>query len=202
MKTKAPIPVNQLTQNTLPLITAYFEFSHLKQLYRQGWLRKNIPEARCESVAEHTFGVAVLTMMLAEAYFPELDVLKTLRMSLIHDFGEIYAGDFTPQDGLSPGEKHKLERESIIQIFGRFPFGENYLHLWEEFERGASPEAQFVRQIDKLEMALQASVYEHQHLAELPEFFQSAGIEIASPALHAILEAVQALNPTPQPFDD
>ena len=87
----------------------------LKQLYRQGWLKRGVPPERCESVAEHTLGVAVLVMLLADTRFPELDAQKVLRMALLHDFGEIDAGDFTPIDGISLQEKHRLEKESVFE---------------------------------------------------------------------------------------
>ena len=194
MQTKGPNPITQLQSNTHPIIQVYFEFAHLKQLYRQGWLTRGISPERCESVAEHTFGVAVLAMFLAEAYFPDLDTLKILRMALIHDFGEVYAGDIIPGDKIPPEEKHHLEKEAATQIFKGLPPGEDYLNLWEEFENGASPEARFIRQIDKLEMALQASVYEHLKLGHLPEFFNSASAEISSPKLETILKELEALR--------
>src|SRR5262245_26459952 len=101
MQTKADAPVTLLRgKNTLPLIEAYFEFAQLKQLYRQGWLRRGVPPERCESVAEHIFSMAVLAMVVADAYFPKLDLLKVLRLVLLHDFGEIYAGDIIPADHL------------------------------------------------------------------------------------------------------
>lgn len=84
-----------------PLIEMYFEFNQLKQLYRQGWLKRNIPTSHCESVADHSPGVAVLAMFISEAHFPDLDTLNILRMALIHNFGEIYAGDLTPDDRLT-----------------------------------------------------------------------------------------------------
>ncbi len=188
MKTKAPHPITTLKTTPQPIIQAFFEFVHLKQLYRQGWLARGIPAERCESVAEHTFGVATTAMILADSYFSDLDPLKVLRMALIHDFGEIYAGDFIPEDEITPEEKHHLEKEAVTQIFEGLPNGEEYLALWEEFESGGSPEAKFIRQIDKLEMALQASVYEHQNMGELPEFYRSASEEITSPELKSILE--------------
>ena len=195
MHTKASIPVSQLsTRQVAPLIEAYFEFNHLKQLFRQGWLQRGIPHARCESVAEHTFGVAVLALFVADAHFPDLNVSKVLRLALLHDFGEIYVGDLTPADGIDRGEKWRLERHAVLQVLHKLPRGADYLALWEEYERGASPEAQFVRQIDRLEMALQASVYEHQGLADLSEFFTSVEQALAAPALQAILHELKTLR--------
>lgn len=194
MKTKASRTTPSFPPNTSPILAAYFEFGHLKQLYRQGWLHKGIPAERCESVAEHSFGVAVTGMLLAESFFPEMDALKILKMSLIHDFGEVYAGDFTPAAGINLDEKHALEKESVTRIFGRLPQGDSYLALWEEFESGNSPEAQFVRQLDKLEMALQASFYEHQQLGDLADFYASAAQVISDPQLQALLAELLALR--------
>jgi putative hydrolase of HD superfamily len=98
METKADLPINLLQgKNTLPIIEAYFEFVQLKQLYRQGWLHKGISPQNCETVAEHSFCVALLALILADEYSVELDTAKVIRMALIHDLGEIYAGDFTPR---------------------------------------------------------------------------------------------------------
>ncbi len=192
MRTKAPNPISLLENSeTHPFIAAYFEISHLKQLYRQGWLNRGVSAENCESVAEHSFGVAVLAYFLAETYYPDLDAFKVLRMALIHDFGEIYAGDFTPGDKITPEEKNQLERQSVGRVFGKLPHGDAYLQLWDEFESGTSPEAQFVRQVDKLEMVLQASVYEHQGWDSLSEFFDCSRDNISLPELWNLFENLE-----------
>jgi putative hydrolase of HD superfamily len=157
-------------------------------------LVRGIPTEHCESVAEHTFGVAILAMILADSFFPELNIVTVVRMALIHDFGEVYTGDIIPSDHISITEKHKLEQDSITKTLAHLPNGHDYIMLWEEFECCSSPEAQFVRQIDKLEMALQASVYEHQKFENMKEFFNSAGSEISSPELHSILKELENLG--------
>lgn len=195
MQTKASNAIAHLQgKEALPIIEAYFEFHQLKQLYRQGWLKRGISPARCESVADHCFGAAVLTMFLAEAYFPTLDPAKVVRMALLHDFGEIYAGDFTPSDGISIEEKNRLEAQSVRQVLAKLPNGADYIALWEEYERRETPEAQFVAQIDRLEMVLQASVYEHEKLTDLSEFFAAAESVLSDPQLRAILHQLQALR--------
>ena len=195
METKAPIPVTHLTAAHIsPLIEAYFEFNHLKQLYRQGWLQRGIPPSRCESVAEHTFGVALLALFIAETYAPTLDTSKVLRLALLHDFGEIYVGDLTPADGVNRAEKQQRERQAVTQVLHKLPRGATYVALWEEYERGESPEARFVRQMDRLEMVLQASVYEHQGLADLSEFFASVQPVLTDPAVREILQELEGLR--------
>jgi len=195
IKTKAPKPTFNIKNHiNSPFIHFYFEFAHLKQLFRQGWLTRNVPPERCESVAEHSFGVAVTALLLAEIHFPELNILKVLRMALIHDLGEVYAGDIIPSHQVPREEKYKLEKESMKRVFCCLPNSDNYLNLWEEFEQGASPEAQFVRQIDKLEMALQASVYQHQQVENLAEFYHSARFAIKLPQLEIILNELEDLK--------
>ena len=195
MKTKAPLPLEQLQgKQVLPLIEAYFEFNHLKQLYRQGWLLREVPAERCESVADHSFGVALLAMLLAETHFPELDAGKVIRLALLHDFGEIYAGDITPFDGIDRAEKVRREQAGVAQVLAKLPQGERYLALWEEYEGQHSPEARFVRQIDRLEMALQASVYECQGLGDLSEFFNYVRSFLSEPELQGILRELEGLR--------
>jgi putative hydrolase of HD superfamily len=157
MTAKNQNPVSHLGgKNAHPLIELFFEINHLKQVFRKGWLRK-IPPENCESVAEHTFGTALLAWILADKFFPRLDQEKVLKLALIHDLGEIYAGDITPYDEVAPEEKNKRESEAVRKIFSSLPNGDQYITLWEEYENGSSPEATFVKQIDRLEMALQAA---------------------------------------------
>ena len=195
MQIKAYNPIDLLRNKpTLPLIEAYFEFAQLKQLYRQGWLRRGVPPQRCESVAEHTFSMAILAMAVADAHFPALDLLKVLRLVLLHDCGEIYAGDIVPADGMNPDEKHRLERESVQQVLSRLPNGMDYIALWQEYESAASAEARFVKQMDRLDMALQSSVYEQQGLIDATEFLASVEAALAVPEFQAIVTALQALH--------
>jgi len=195
MKTKAPLPAETLPDGISPWVKLYFELVHLKQLYRQGWLRRGIAPERCESVAEHSFGVAVLALFLVEEHFPELDADKVLRLALIHDLGEIYAGDLTPADGVDAAEKSARERHAVGKVLGKLPRGARYVALWEEYEEAATPEARFVREVDRLEMAFQASVYEHQGEGALDDFFASASSQIETPALRELLLRLEDLRP-------
>jgi putative hydrolase of HD superfamily len=192
---KAALPLTLFDGEQLSsLVEVYLEFSHLKQLYRQGWLRRGVPEQRCESVAEHSFGVAVLALFLVDAYFPELDRDRVLRMSLLHDFGEIYVGDLMPSDAVSPKEKHEREADAVSQVLGKLPNGAEYVSLWEEYEAGTTPEVRLVRQVDRLEMALQASIYERQEMVDMSEFYVSAGEALYTPELRAVLDEVEGLR--------
>lgn len=180
---------------SLPIIEVFYEFSHLKSLFRQGWLHHGIPKDQCETVAEHSLGVALLALFLADAHFPELDAGKLVRMGLLHDFGEIYAGDIVPGK-MTLEEKHLLERKSVERVFSRLPQGQAYLAIWEEFEAGETAEARFLKEIDRLEMGLQASIYEQERLGDLSAFFASTDRALATPELRDILAALQKLRPS------
>lgn len=181
-------------ENIHPLIKMYFEFNHLKNLYRQGWLKQDIPIDKCESVADHSFGVAVLAFIIAREYFPNLDSNRILHMALLHDVGEVYAGDFTPADNVTPQEKRKQEKQSLEKIFSKLPSGERYLELWKEFEDGSSREAQLVRDVDLLEMKLQACVYERQGYSNLQDFFNSDNHKSDFPPLSRFFEDIAELH--------
>ena len=182
------------TGDVSPVVRAYVEIQHLKQLFRRGWLRSGVPETHCESVADHSFATALLAMLLADRLRPELDVERVLRMALLHDLGEAYAGDLTPADGVSGDEKHRREAHAVRQILGKLPGGSTYLVLWEEYERQDTAEARFVRRVDRLEMALQAVVYGAQHPAELGEFLDSAAADVNGSELQPLLDELKGMG--------
>jgi putative hydrolase of HD superfamily len=179
-----------------PMIMMYFHINHLKQIYRQGWLRKgrDIPEKQCESVADHIFGMSILGLFLCELRFPDLDRLKVLMMCLIHELGEIINGDpKSPKGHAGKRKKHLAERAAIKIVMTDFPNADKYLDLWEEFEIGNSPEAKLVRQLDKLEMAFQAKIYSLQHGNNLQEFLDDVRNHLESEELKILLNQIERL---------
>ena len=184
MKTKNSNPVRFLKGKSVePIILLYFHINHLKQLYRQGWLRKgrDIPKSRCESVADHTFAMSILGLLVCDLYFSHLDCLKVLKMCLTHELGEIINGDpKSPRNKIAKRSKYIAERSAIIYLLKDFPNADEYLKLWEEFEEGKSQEAKLVRQLDKLEMALQAKIYSLQHRKNLQEFLDDVRAQLES----------------------
>lgn len=174
-----------------PLLAAYVQINHLKQLYRQGWLRVGMPREACESVADHVFAMTMLAWMVIDAGLaPGVDREKVLHMVLAHELGEIYAGDLTPYDGVPPEEKQRRERASIQSVAAQVPSGGQWVALWEEFEAGESAEAMLVNQLDRLEMALQAQVYEWQGHSQMDNFYESARRVVQSEELRRLLETV------------
>ena len=109
-------------------------------------------DGRFENSAEHSWQVALTSEILKEYYPKELDMEKVMLMLLIHDLGEIYAGDTWTFDEEGKANSHKKELESIKQLLNILPDSQySYMHdLWLEFEHGKSHEARYARVIDAL----------------------------------------------------
>ena len=197
MKTKNSNPANLLAGKSVqPIIVLYFQINHLKQLYRQGWLRKgrDIREEFCESVADHSFGMTLLAIFICELYFPYLDVLKVVMMCLLHELGEIKNGDpCSPTNHKDKLEKYHNEQRAITELLRDIPDQDKYLALWEEFENGDSAEAHLVRQLDKLEMAFQSKIYALQHGKNLQEFIDDVRTHLKSKNLLKILAELETI---------
>jgi putative hydrolase of HD superfamily len=195
MRTKASNPAEILEgKEASPLVRALFAAGHLKNLFRQGWLRRGVPEERCETVAEHSFGTALLAFLLADAVHPGMDTARVLGMALVHDLGEIGAGDLTPADDIEPGEKLARERRSVEGVLAGLPNGPELITLWDEFAEGRTPEARLVRHADRLEMALQAAVYGLQGLGDPAEFLATARRDIDDPGLREVVAEIEGLS--------
>jgi putative hydrolase of HD superfamily len=108
---------------------------------------------RPESVAAHSWGVALLVLLRAP---PELDRGKLLAMAVLHDLAEVRVGDLTPADGVPKDEKHRREREAMVALLGHRP---ELLALWDEAEAGVTPEARFLKRMDRADMGMQAEHY-------------------------------------------
>jgi putative hydrolases of HD superfamily len=194
MKLKNENPVKYLEGSAPAIVTLFYEYAHLKQLYRQGWIieerNTGIPYEKCETVAEHSFGVAFLCCIIANEHFPDLNLEKIIKTALIHDIPEIYSGDITPNDNKSREYKAKKELVGFEKVFSKFEGYSGYLELWKEYENQSTPEARFVRQIDKLEMGLQASLYEKQGYKNLDAFFRDVEKSLTHPILKEIFDYV------------
>lgn len=160
----------------------------LKRIPRQGWLDRGVSPLETESVADHSMGVALLAWMSAleaQAAGAELDPARVLMLALIHDLPEADIGDWTPytadevnahdlsgeraaflneRQTRSPersAAKRAAEHAVIDRLVSALPptAGNTLAGLWQELAAGASPEAQFVKQVDRLETFLQSRAY-------------------------------------------
>lgn len=125
------------------------EIDKVKSVFRQNLLADG---SRRENDAEHSWHMAMMVIILSE-YFEGLDVLKTLKIVLIHDIVEIYAGDTFAYDEKAQLDKEFREKISAEKIFALLPLdqGAEYIELWQEFERMDSNEALCAAIVDRIQ---------------------------------------------------
>lgn len=126
------------------------EIDKEKQIFRQTYLADG---TRKENDAEHAWHMAIMVFLLSEYANEEFDILKTIRMLLIHDIVEIDAGDTYAYDEVAKATQHEREQKAAKRIFGMLPQdqGDELLALWKEFEAGESKEARFARVMDNIQ---------------------------------------------------
>ncbi len=160
----------------------------LKQTERTGWVQVGVYQP--ESVADHTLRTAFLCMLYAD--METLDPLKLVRMALLHDLPEAVIGDLTPPQ--KTAETKEKEKAAMNQILILLPEKqrETYLAVWNEYQEGKTKEAKAVRQLEKIEMALQAKEYEKMGTANesLERFINTAEDVTVWPELKRLLSAV------------
>jgi putative hydrolase of HD superfamily len=163
------------------LATLLDRANDLKRLPRMGWLLAGVAPA--ESVAEHSYGVAFLSLLLADAIndgwadeglAEPLSVERTLRLALLHDLAESLLTDLPKRssDLIGSAVKHAAEDEAMVALLSTLSDGESFLVLWQEYDAESTPEARLVKDADKLEMVHQALCYEQRGQANLEEFWQ------------------------------
>ena len=118
--------------------------------------------------------------MLALKLAPkELDLARVLSLCIVHDIPEVRVGDLTPHDDTSTIAEDELRAMTEI--------APEWVVLFEEYEQGQTPEAKFVKQLDKLDMALQAEIYQSKSAISLGEFIESARLRIDDEVLKNLL---------------
>ncbi len=124
----------------------------LKSLLRHSWLSSG----RQESVAEHTWRMAMMAILLAPHLDYSVNLERVLKLILTHDIAEIKAGDFHAFKKV-PSNKHQLEKKALEELVAPLPakIGKELVSLWQEFEAQKTPEAKFAQALDKLEVLIQ-----------------------------------------------
>lgn len=129
------------------------EIDRLKQVLRQTLL---IDGSRRENSAEHSWHLAMMAILMAEYAPHPVNLLRVLKMVLIHDIIEIDAGDTFCYDTVGLQDKAEREAQAAKRLFGLLPAdqAEELRSLWAEFETQASPDAQFATALDRLQPIL------------------------------------------------
>lgn len=172
----------------------------LSELPRTGWLLRGVRP--CESIADHSFGVAVVTMLLVDALRAEgheIDGERTLRMALVHDAPEAKTGDVPMPNKTERLDAALFELETALVLSLLPP---NQQQEWREMEAGQSLEARIVKAADKIQMMIKVLVYERHQRGHLEEFwknpknFDDRGVPLAREVFEAIATRAGRVIPT------
>ncbi|MGD1995467.1 MAG: HD domain-containing protein [Anaerolineae bacterium] len=163
----------------------------LKRVPRTGWLLRGLSDV--ESVAEHTWGVALAVLVLAKGVEESLDLEKALTIALLHDLPERVLSDI-PSPAvrhLRPRAKRRAEVSILTEMLSAMPEADRLRDWWLEFEESSTLEGQLVRDADRLEMLLQAHLYEEGRGCRLEDFWENQeGKSFSFPFSQAVYEAL------------
>ncbi len=132
------------------------EIDKLKKIYRQSFITGG---EQAENDAEHSWHLALMSILLLEyAGSAENgpDLLRVLKMVLVHDLVEIDAGDTYCYDEEATRDKRRREEKAAERLFGLLPADQaaEFRSLWDEFEERSTPEALFAAALDRLQPVL------------------------------------------------
>lgn len=141
-------------EHLLKQVAFIHEIDKVKYILRK---TKLFNSERNENDAEHSWHLAIMAIILAEYANKPVDVLKVVKMLLIHDVVEIDAGDIFLYDTIISHTNTIAEKKAAERIFGLLPTKQaaDLVAVWEEFELGETMEAKFARAMDRLEPLLQ-----------------------------------------------
>ena len=161
----------QLDNNKLDQV--FKDFLTLKKLRRTGWQLRGIKEG--ESIADHCWGVVLLTHILSSELNLKLDRGKAVSMAIAHELGETRIGDIPYTTLKYFPNKREMENAAINDILSPLSdkTKQEMVKLFNEFEDAQTLEAKFVKAIDKLEMLITAAEYENSGFSGLKDFWNN-----------------------------
>ena len=183
------------------MLATLIELQRLKRLERTGWTLRGLPNGT-ESVASHSFGVAVTAMMLADevkARGLEVDCERVLRMALLHDWAETRVGDMpkTATNYFGAEARKTAESRAFADIVsGVGSYESEYRSLYQDYEHRSSLEARLVKAADVIDLLVQAYALEKSGAKGLDEFWQvarDADFNLPAVAQGVVNETLQSL---------
>ena len=181
---------SRLTQQ----IQFIIEIDKLKSILRQTRLTDN---SRQENSAEHSWHLAVMAIILAEYAPPNVDLVRAIKMLLIHDLVEIDAGDTFCYDTQGNQDKTAREEQAADRLFEMLPVeeGKQLRDIWEEFEAFETATAKFAVALDRLQPLLlnqqnQGVTWKLHGITENQVRQRMAPVKEVSPALWTLVEEI------------
>lgn len=172
-------------------VISFLKFAYdLKEFPRRGWQLRDIPHP--ESIASHMYGMALMTFLIGND--TSLDRLKCMQLALIHDLPECIVGDIVPDDPISIEEKHNLEQEAIEKLSHilKGDVGKMIYDTYVEYREQKTPEAKFVKDLDKFDMIFTAMLYEKKQETpnKLQEFFDCTQGKFEHPFMQELVKGL------------
>lgn len=128
------------------------EADKMKNILRQTLIADG---SRRETDAEHSWHLSLMALTLFDYADNKesIDIDRVVRMTIVHDLVEIYAGDTFCYDEVLLQDKEQREKEAADKLFALLPReqGEEYRSLWEEFDKMQTPDAIYAAAIDRLQ---------------------------------------------------
>lgn len=184
------------------MLSVLLELQRLKRLDRTGWVLRGLPPG-AESVASHSYGVALTAMLLADEVIARgvvVDVERVLRMALLHDLQETRTGDLprTVADYYGAEPRRRAERAAFDDIMRGVGASHALLYgrLHEEYEDRESLEARLVKAADIVDLLTQALTFERAGARGLEEFWAGAGnhdFKLEGAARDVVRELIESL---------
>ncbi len=139
---------------TNKILQFYQKIDILKNIFRKIYIDKG---KRLENDAEHSWHLAMMVWLFAGNFEKKINLEKSIKMALMHDLVEIYAGDTFSFDIKRRKRKTKKENKAAQKLFAILPDKlKKELHLlWQEYEKIQTPEAKFVQAMDKIQPIIQ-----------------------------------------------
>ena len=142
------------------IIRFYMLANILKNKLRTGWLEIGIEKNRVESVSEHIYGCLILAISIDSEYKLDLDMLKVLKMLILHETEEILMPDYTLRSNITKEEKLSLGKKYVKEVVSGLIKEKEIEQLLDEFNEHKTKESIFSYMIDKIEYDFQAKMYD------------------------------------------
>ncbi|ERL92693.1 5'-deoxynucleotidase HDDC2 [Dendroctonus ponderosae] len=172
-------------------VLKFLEFvNDLKHLPRRGWIFSKIKDH--ETISGHMYAMALMTFLLGND--SKLDRIKCLQLSLVHDLAEAVVTDLTPHDNVPEDVKHQLEDEAMKKITSHIgSAGSQIYDLYKEYESKATPEAKFVKDLDRFDLLFTAANYEKRdnHPQKCQEYFDALNGKFEHPFIKKLVDTLE-----------
>lgn len=152
---------------------------------------------RRENDAEHSWHLAILAMLLEEYSAEKVNIERVLKITIVHDLVEVYAGDTFAYDEKGYEDKAERETKAAEKLFGALDSqqGKEFRTLWDEFEAKETPEARYANAVDRIQPLVQnymtdGHTWKQGNVSSARVYKRMEIIRTAAPELWGVVEGI------------